>query len=259
MARGWTVRSAGDTSRRDFAGGSLLAALVGLANSQSVQAADAGGTEAVTSALNELDAWLGDGDNADRWRAFLHADQLRAEVAKGDEADPAPVAYTLGVLHGDADGLKLAPFKAAADAINAWLLDLREKYENDLPKLAWASRRDHTPISGKQFEEIRVDLRTKAQALGAALAPIPRTLRLKTYSIGLAVADPPAQPTPSRSPARQVLARFRTNQPGLNARFTAAASDRQVPRAANWAGTARAPRPVYERYPADVQRLLNDI
>src|SRR6185503_6463093 len=101
----------------------------------------------VASAIDKLDAWLGDGDNGNRWRAYLHTDQLRAEVAKGGEADPAVVAYTLGVLHGDAKGLTLAPFKSAADAINAWLLDLREKYENDLPKLAWASRGDHSPIT----------------------------------------------------------------------------------------------------------------
>lgn len=243
----------------------LGAALAGPAQGQSVEPTKVGAPEAVASALDKLDAWLGDGDNGDRWRAYLHTAQLRTEVAKGQEADPSVAAYTLGVLHGEANGLTLAPFQSAADAIDAWLLDLRDKYENDLPKLAWASRGDHRPITAKQFEEIRTDLRSKAQALDAALARDPKNAAgWKSYlhwdSLEPHLAEGFQPDAKSLAALDEVLERFRTNQVGLERpEFTKVAKAIAKYRAlANWAGTARVrdSRPVYERYLADVQRLL---
>ena len=46
---------------------------------------------AVVDALDQLNAWLGTGPNGDRWRSYIEADQLRAELGKS--GDVAVVAH----------------------------------------------------------------------------------------------------------------------------------------------------------------------
>ena len=217
-----------------------------------------------TAALDELDAWLGDGDNGDRWRAYLHADELRAELAKGAEADPAVVARSLQRFRGDADGLELAPFAAgrrgdrrlARGAAAASTTD-------DLAKLAWASRGDHTPISEAQFAAVRADLRNKAQALGRARWRRPAAgRRLEGVpAVGPARAAPGrrlrSRTRKSLAELDEVLRRFRTNQPGLElpvftdvakaiARYRALASWAAHGQGARLAARLRAlPRPTF--------------
>ncbi len=219
----------------------------------------------VTAALDQLDAWLGDGDNGNRWRTYLDAAHLRAELAKGVQADPAVVARVLSNFRSDADGLTLAPFTHAADAIDAWLTELRRQYENDLPRMAWAARGDHAPITAKQFGEVRADLRHKVHALDAALTAVPQQAGgWKAYllwdQLTPHLADDFEPDARSLASLDESLHRFRSNQPGLELpAFTDAAKAIARYRAlANWAVTAkvRDSRPDYERYIAAIQRLL---
>ena len=99
--------------------------------------------ERVVAALDSLDAWLGDGANGDRWRAHLRTAELRAELAKGADADPAIVARSLQEFHGEAQGLDLAPFVEARTAIEEWLETFRGQFIDDLARLAWGSRGGH--------------------------------------------------------------------------------------------------------------------
>ena len=43
------------------------------------------------AALDNLDQWVGAGPNGDKWRDFLRSPALRAEMAKGDQAEPSVV------------------------------------------------------------------------------------------------------------------------------------------------------------------------
>jgi hypothetical protein len=221
--------------------------------------------QAVQAALDQLDQWLGQGDNGNRWRTYLHAEQLRAELAKGAKADPAIVADALSRLRGDANGLNLAPFASVANALTTWLAALREPLLNDLPGLAYASRGDHSPITETRFNEVRADLRTKLRALDAALARAPQVAAgWKTYLrwdvLQKFVADDFQPDARSLADLDQILTRFRANQVGLERpEFTDVAKAIAKYRAlASWAATARLrdTRPVYERYLTDLQRLL---
>jgi hypothetical protein len=249
----------------------LQAGLIGLfvagavAKPQSVWAADGDGRATAVSALDKLDAWLGPESNGDRWRAYLHEDELRAELAKGAEGDPAIVARQLQRFQGDAKGLELAPFVTAREAIGKWLGELKRAYAADLSKLAWASRGDHTPISPAQFDEVRADLRTKARALEAALARTPQGAKAWTTYLLLdrlqpVLADDFRPTSESLADLDEVLRRFHANQPGLELPvFTNVAKAIARYRSlATWAATARVrdSRPLYERYLTDLAKLL---
>lgn len=221
--------------------------------------------EAALDALDALDSWLGADDNANRWRTYLHADELRSELAKGDEADPAILARLLQRFDEGAAGLELSPFVAARDALAARIAELKTRYVSDLAKLAWASRGDHTPISAQQFGALRSDLKSKVQVLDAALAKSPSivdgwTTYLQLDKLQAHLADDYEETAASLAELDTVLQRFRNNQPGLELPvFTDVAKAIVKYRAlATWAATARVrdSRPVYERYLSDLQKLL---
>src|SRR5688572_16905002 len=69
-------------------------ALDGVAQTTSTppQAPSGNAAQEVARALDRLDAWLGDNPNGDRWRQYLRTTELRSELQKGIDADPAAVA-----------------------------------------------------------------------------------------------------------------------------------------------------------------------
>ena len=219
----------------------------------------------VAAALDDIDAWVGDGAKGDRWRAYLMSDELRAALGEGAAADPSVPARTLARLRSDAPGLDLPRFASLRRALEGWVAQLRSSYADDLPRLAWASRGDHVPISQAQFEAARSELRRSASALLAALGPnSPLARGWQKYLLWDELEphlDEGFQPT-ARSLAAldRAVARFRSNEPGLERpEFVAAAQAIARYRAlASWAATARVrdARPVYERYLSDVQTAL---
>jgi hypothetical protein len=228
-------------------------------------AAGQGGATRLAAALDRLDAWLGDGDNGDRWRRYLHANELRAELAKAAQADPALVARILQRYREPVAGLDLGPFVAVRDAIQAWLAELKRQYQDDLVKLAWASRGDHTPISAEQFREIRADLRAKSRALETALGRnTPLAAGWKKYlrweMLEPHLADDFVPDEQSLADLDEVLRRFRNNEPGLELPvFTDVAKAIARYRAlAVWAVRARSDdtRPIYDRFLMTLQRYL---
>jgi hypothetical protein len=226
----------------------------------------AGAAPAVVAALDDLDAWLGDGDNGHRWRGYLQSAALRGELAKGNDADPAVVSRALQQYRTGAKGLELAPFRRVADAAAPWLAALKAQYADDLAKLAWASRGDHAPISAQQFAAARAVLRSKAEALDRALGSDTSLSRgWKKYlawdKLEPHLADGYQPPPAALVELDDVLRRFRTNVPGLELPvFTDVAQAIVQYRAlAPWASaTARGQdsRPVYERRLATLSQTL---
>lgn len=176
--------------------------------------------EDIVAALDKLDAWLGVEANGDRWRKYLHADELRAEIALGAQADPAKVARALQRFRGDAKGLNLAPFESVRIALAAWLSALKQQYQGDLPKLAWAARGDHVPLSTADFDKVRNDLRTKARAADQALATNAAAVAGWKKYLAWDLLVPHLGETlkvdrQSLADLDEVLRRLHTNEPGL--------------------------------------------
>ncbi|HYO25104.1 MAG TPA: hypothetical protein VEQ85_09145, partial [Lacipirellulaceae bacterium] len=218
------------------------------------------------AALDAMDAWLGSGDNGARWRSYLHTDELRAELAKGAGADPALLARALQRFHEGARGLELAPFAAVRAALAQHHAAVQRGYAGDLARLAWASRGDHAPITAEQFAKIRADLRDKVQALDKLLAGNPQNAAawkayLKWDVLAQRLDDEFTETSASLVELDEVLRRFRTNEKGLELpAFTSVAQAIAKYRGlVSWAVTARVrdSRPVYERYMADMQRVLD--
>jgi hypothetical protein len=216
-------------------------------------------------ALDAMDAWLGDGPNGNRWREYLHTAEVRAELAKGDEADLAVIARQLQHFRSGAAGLDLAPFVDARKAVERWLEEQKQQLVEDLARLALASRGDHTPITEAQFAAIRQDLRAKVAALDSALAKQPSVVQAwKTYLLWNQLlphlADDFEATSQSLTELDEVLRRFRTNELGLELPvFTDVAKAIARYRAlAVWATAARTrdSRPVYERFLTDLSRVL---
>jgi len=120
----------------------------------------------VTTALDNLDEWIGSGPNGDKWRKFLASSALRRQIDQGNQADPAVVARVLQQYRADENGLDKRRFVAASQAIESWLAALKQQYADDLAKLAWASRGDYVPIDqAERLAPARAQLRRAAAKL----------------------------------------------------------------------------------------------
>lgn len=174
----------------------------------------------LSSALADLEAWIGDGDNGQRWRKQLRIADLHAELAKRAEADPAVVARVLHRFTAKTPGLEKAGFAATRTALADWLKELKQQFAANPERLAWASRGDHQPISPAEFAAIQLDLRTKAAALEQALGrdtPLARSwqtfLQWDLLQPHLTEGFKPNRKTIADLDG--VLARFHANEPGL--------------------------------------------
>lgn len=215
----------------------------------------------VIEALDQLDAWVGSGSNGDRWRSFIKADQLRADLAKGAEVDPAQLAESLQVLSGNANGLQLAPFVKLRLALADYLKTVRSQFNGDFAKLAWAARGDHQPLTPEEFAQLRATMRDKARALERAMGAdtaLARNWRkfLLWDDLTPHFADDYEVTRSSLTKLDQVLMRFRANQAGLELPvFTDAARAIAKYRAlATWAAASKS-----RDLRADYERLMKSL
>jgi hypothetical protein len=91
----------------------LALALPGMAAAQAP-------VDEVRRSVDDLHRWLGEGANGKQWKAFLKSDQLTAELAKGDQADPAVVAEVLAQYASGTAGLDRNHFQAVKNSLTKW-------------------------------------------------------------------------------------------------------------------------------------------
>ena len=215
----------------------------------------------VFKALDQLDAWVGSGANGDRWRSFIKADQLRAELAKGADADPAQLAAAMQRLSGDANGLQLAPFQKLRIALTEYVKTVRAHFNGDFAKLTLESLSDQDPLTPEEFAQLRTTMRDKSRALEQAMGgdtPLARNWKkfLLWDELAPHFADDVEVNRASLANLDNVLQRFRANQPGLELPiFTDAARAIARYRAlASWAAAAKS-----RDLRADYERLLKSL
>lgn len=250
----WNIAAAGVLLAGELLGGSF-------AHAQQTPPPATLSSAPVTTALDELDAWLGDGENGARWRTYLKADQLRAELAKGADADPLLLNQTLTRLAGRANGLQLAPFQQLRKALTIYAGDVGAAYQGDFAKLAVADVNNYKPLTPEEFAAIRANMRDKAEALVAAMgANSSLAQNWKKFLLwDQLTPNFPDDAEVSRATLLkldEVLSRFRANQPGLELPvFTDAARAIAKYRAlASW-GAASQSRDLRTEY----ERLLNSL
>jgi len=186
--------------------------------------------EQLTAALDQLDQWVGEEANGDKWRKYLASRTLRAQIEKGQTADPAIVSRVLEQYRTGATGLDQKLFTDVAREIESWRDALIAQYTDDLPKLAWASRGDYRSASQEErLEPSLAELRQSARALERRLGTSTpfaenwkrylRWDRLEPHLVGEVAVDKQVL-----SDLTAVLKRFRSNANGLERpEFTQAA------------------------------------
>ncbi len=173
------------------------------------------------AALADLDQWIGDEANGQKWRKFLATAALQKQIAAGSGADPAVVSQVLAKYRSGALGLEKPRFVKVRQEIDQWLTALRGQYANDLAKMAWASRGDYNPaaIAGR-LPALRTELRTTAQQLEQKLGTSSELAQgwkryLKWELLELHFNDAVKVRGESLANLDVVLKRFRSNRPGL--------------------------------------------
>lgn len=177
-------------------------------------------TSALTSALDDLDQWVGEGENGSKWRNFLKTAELREQIAQGAEADPAEVARVLQQYRSGTRGLDRRRFVKVREELADWLSSLRGQFNGDLAKLAWAGRGDHSPIDESRMSKARGRLRSAADRLEQRLGGDSSfALAWKDYlrwpQLEPHLSDEVEITGQSLRDLDGVLRRLRTNKPGL--------------------------------------------
>jgi len=238
-------------------GGTVLCAA-----SQAADPAHVGGLEA---ALDELDKWVGDGPNGDRWRKYLRTQELRAQIKQGSDADPAVASRVLQQYQSGAKGLDKSRFVSVRRALETWRNALQQQHGGNLSKRVWAARGDHVPVSDKRLAPVRDELRSAAyaleQAIGGHSSFAENWKKYLLWDLLEPHFDSGVKITrDSLSDLDKTLQRYRKNQPGLeNPEFTRTA--RAIERyreVALWYGRAERgdTRPLYATYLKALEKQL---
>jgi hypothetical protein len=175
---------------------------------------------AVVEALDRLDAWLGSGENGDRWRRYLKTEQLRSALADANSANSTVLAESLRQFSSDANGLQLAPFQEVRSRLADFLGSFWANYNGDFSELAEAAGAGYRPITSQQLASLRGAMREKARALERAMGGDSQLARnWKTYLLWDQLtphfADDFDVTRASLTRLDEVLQRFRANQQGL--------------------------------------------
>jgi hypothetical protein len=199
----------------------IVALLGGVARAEVVAAA-ASGTAATEAALSDLDLWIGEEANGQKWRKFLATAALRQQLTLGSEADPGRVSQVLQKYCSGAKGLEKAKFAKVREELAAWLKTLKAPYyADDLSKLAWASRGDYDPASLEgRLAELRAEMRNRAQQLESTLGTDSEFAQswkqyLRWENLEPHLSDEVKITREQLANLDRVLKRFRANRPGL--------------------------------------------
>jgi hypothetical protein len=110
----------------------------------------------VNAALANLDTWLGTG--AKGWNDYLQLAALKAQVAKGNDADPAVIDATVAKLDSKAPGLELPKFRALRNALAGWSESLAIAKAGSLSDAALAAESKYAPLPSDEAAAAKTKL-----------------------------------------------------------------------------------------------------
>lgn len=118
---------------------------------------------------DQLEQWLATSPNGAGWRTFLQTERLRAEVAKGSQADPRTVWELLGKFCGNTPGLEVAEFYKVRRAIEDWLAELPPPPVDRLGEEIALAKNVFVPRTANDTAEAKASLLAAARRLDERL------------------------------------------------------------------------------------------
>lgn len=135
--------------------------------------------ERTQNALSKLQTWLGDNENGDRWRAYLHLPLLEEQIPLGEQADPADLMRVLKRFESDAAGLDLPRFVDVRNAVRDWRGELVRRL--DLPAIARVSSEGFSPVIDADVARAKQQVAARARELAEYLGTGENGMAWKRY------------------------------------------------------------------------------
>ncbi len=123
----------------------------------------------VTAAVRDLNRWLGDGANGQKWRHYLAADRLQRSLDAGNQANPADLAEVYARYATVTPGPQTAPLERVRLALASWLTEVVDVPVSELPQLALDAKEHITPPIQGAVSRQRQRLRTALKRLNTRL------------------------------------------------------------------------------------------
>ncbi len=136
----------------------------------------------VADALAELEAWLQPSPEGPGWMAYLQTEALRAELARGPEAQWQVLMGILGRYSADVPGLEAAPFVKVRNALAGWLATRYAPSREELPQAARQAKAIFLRRTPADLYEARLALHAAVERLESRLqAAGPEAERWRSY------------------------------------------------------------------------------
>lgn len=211
------------------------------------------------SALSDLNQWVGNSENGQRWKKYLRTDDLLTELARGDAANGETVADVLARYQAPTPGLERPKFRAVERALVAWHATLLQR-PGHLAQAARDAAGQFQPVTPQDAAQAKAELvavmseveRFLHNSTAANAAAWKRYLGWNDLAAVVQSADPP-----SSGLVNTLISRLRANQNGLEMRRFV-----QLRHALeNYADTAAAStnQQLQEEYASRVEGLAKDL
>jgi hypothetical protein len=170
------------------------------------------------SSVNDLNAWLGNNDNGQRWRQYLRMDELTAQLAQASAADRDAVAAVLERYESGTPGLERQRFQAVRRALVAWHSVLMQPKPGELAQAARDAAGKFQPITPEAAAQAKTELAAAMSQLeqflnrsGPANAAAWKTYLAWNELAALVQSNDPPNP----AAVNALAAKYQTNHVGL--------------------------------------------
>ena len=193
---------------------------------------DPGGRVAIDRvqvALADLHNWVDSSSRGQAWRESLRSADLKAQLAKGPNADRQIVAEILEVYSEEKAALKMRRFVDVRRALAVWLEDLSAPTLEELPAAARETKDSFVPVSEEDVTEAKAELVAAFNGLHSFLVRSGRDREVswKKYLLWNDLRTQLAGDNPGDvAVLRRVLAKYTSARPGLE--LSAMVSTRQA-------------------------------
>jgi len=172
----------------------------------------------VIAALDDMNAWLGPGANGKRWRTFLEYDRLRAELAAGNQPNPAALAEIYDRYASVAGRRRTGPIERVRFALADWMMSGDEIPKSELLDLVREAKAEIKPPSPETTGRLRRRLRTAFNRLNERFENDGENGRLwRQHVRGDELEAQLASDTPDAVKLAEIQQRFIGKHPGLEA------------------------------------------
>ncbi len=206
------------------------------------------------AALGEFDEWLLPSPEAPGWYRYLRTDDLRSQLARGDQADPQVVWAVLGQFVSDVPGLEVPEFYRLRRAIENWLASLPPPSMEQFPQEIQLAKAAFLPRNQNDLLAAKASLLECVERLDARLTPDKANGQAwKDFLLWKTMRAELGKKTPDLHQLDAVFAQFSTGYEGLNMSWFADVRDalRQYLLTARTIGDKK----LKDRYPAILDEL----